>query len=487
VDPTCWTAATSIGYKQTSDVLANISCANHPRRSLAPPFAHLSVKGPTVTEHIVSLDTYDVRFPTSRHLDGSDAMNPFPDYSASYVVLRTDAGHEGYGLAFTVGRGNDVQVAGIRALAPLVIGRPVDDLVDDMAELSQVLTGDSQLRWLGPAKGVIHMAASAVLNAFWDLAARAAGKPLWKLLADLTPEQVVSLVDFRYLRDALTEDEALTLLQSASVGRAERETTLLEHGYPAYTTTPGWLGYDDDKLAELSTVAAADGFHLIKLKVGGNLADDVRRLKIARATLGPDMPIALDANQIWGVPDAIAWMDQLKPFQPYWIEEPTSPDDVLGHAAIRGAVAPIRVATGEHAANAVIFKQLLQAGAVDVIQIDACRVGGVNENVAILLLAAKYGVPVCPHAGGVGLCEMVQHLAMFDYLAVSATTDGRMVEYVDHLHEHFVNPVRVEGGSYIVPQAPGTGAQMHLSSVTDFLYPSGPQWADSRTPSRVGG
>jgi L-fuconate dehydratase len=308
---------------------------------------------------------------------------------------------------------------------------------------------------------------------------------LWKLLADLTPEQIVSLVDFRYLRDALTEDEALDLLRSASVGRADREVRLLEQGYPAYTTTPGWLGYDDEKLARLSTVAKADGFHLIKLKVGANLADDLRRLSIARAAVGPDMPIALDANQIWGVREAISWMEQLKTYEPFWIEEPTSPDDVLGHAAVRSAISPVRVATGEHVANAVMFKQLLQAQAVDIVQIDACRVGGVNENLAIMLLAAKYGVPVCPHAGGVGLCEMVQHLAMFDFLAISGTTDGRMVEHVDHLHEHFVDPVRVERGRYIAPRTPGGGAQMHPSSVAEYLYPSGPQWMKQHLPSQV--
>jgi L-fuconate dehydratase len=430
------------------------------------------------------LEIFDVRFPTSRYLDGSDAMNPFPDYSAAYVVLRTSAGREGYSLAFTVGRGNEIQVAGIRSLAPLVVGQPVGDLVPDVARLSQLMTGDSQLRWLGPAKGVIHMAASAVLNAVWDLAARAAGKPLWKLLADLTPDQIVSLVDFRYLRDALTEDEALALLQSARAGRSEREAQLLERGYPAYTTTPGWLGYDDEKLARLSIVAKEDGFRLIKLKVGADLADDIRRLSIARAAVGPNMPIAVDANQIWGVPEAIAWIEQLKPFDPYWIEEPTSPDDVLGHAAVRTAVSPVRVATGEHVANAVLFKQLLQARAVDIVQIDACRVAGVNENIAILLLAAKYGVPVCPHAGGVGLCEMVQHLAMFDFLSISGTTEGRMVEYVDHLHEHFVDPVRIDAGHYVAPRSPGGGAQMLPSSVEDFLYPSGPQWTSQRVPSQ---
>ncbi len=404
-------------------------------------------------------------------------MNPFPDYSAAYVVVRTSAGREGYGLAFTVGRGNDVQVAGIQALAPLVVGRPVDDLLNDLAGLSKLLTGDSQLRWLGPEKGVIHMAASAVLNAFWDLAARAAGKPLWQYLADKSPEEIVALVDFRYLRDALTEDEALQLLRAARPGREERLAILLERGYPAYTTTPGWLGYDDDKLAHLSAMAVQDGYRLIKLKVGASLDDDIRRLSIARRAVGPDIRIAVDANQIWGVPEAIEWMQRLLPYQPYWIEEPTSPDDVLGHAAVRQAIFPVKVATGEHAANAVIFKQLLQANAVDVVQIDACRVGGVNENIAIMLLAAKFGVPVCPHAGGVGLCEMVQHLAMFDYLSISASTEGRVVEFVDHLHEHFVEPARIEAGHYIAPRAAGTGAHMHPASVAEFSFPDGPQWA----------
>jgi L-fuconate dehydratase len=438
-----------------------------------------------VTERIVSLTTSDVRFPTSRHLDGSDAMNPLPDYSAAYVTVRTSDGREGYSLAFTVGRGNEVQVAGIQALAPLVVGQAVDDVVADIARLSHLLVYDSQLRWLGPAKGVIHMAAAAVINALWDLAARMAGKPLWKLLADLSPEQIVALVDFRYLRDALTESEALDILRSASAGRADREAQLLADGYPAYTTTPGWLGYDDDKLARLSAEAAADGFHLIKLKVGADLVDDLRRLSIVRAAVGADLPVAVDANQIWGVPDAIAWMEQLKPFNPYWIEEPTSPDDILGHAAVRRAIAPIRIATGEHVANAVIFKQLLQAGAVDVVQIDACRVGGVNENLAIMLLAAKYGVPVCPHAGGVGLCEMVQHLAMFDFLAISGSVDGRMVEHVDHLHEHFVDPVRIEGGRYVAPRTPGGGAMMHASSVAEYLYPTGPQWSGRSVPAQI--
>jgi L-fuconate dehydratase len=323
------------------------------------------------------------------------------------------------------------------------------------------------------------MAASAVLNACWDLAARTEGKPLWKLLADLSPEQLVELVDFRYLRDALTRQEALDILRAARPGMAERERHLLAEGYPAYTTTPGWLGYDDAKLAHLASAAVADGFRLIKLKVGADVNEDVRRLGVARAAVGPDVRIAVDANQIWGVDEAIAWMERLRPYSPYWIEEPTSPDDVLGHAAVRRAVAPIKVATGEHAANAVMFKQLLQADAIDIVQIDACRVAGVNENIAILLLAAKFGVPVCPHAGGVGLCEMVQHLAMFDYLAVSATEEDRVIEYVDHLHEHFVEPARISRGRYVAPRAPGGGAQLHPASVAEFLYPDGPQWQDA--------
>ncbi|WP_426513660.1 enolase C-terminal domain-like protein [Dactylosporangium sp. McL0621] len=430
-----------------------------------------------MTERILSVDALDVRFPTSRHRDGSDAMNPFPDYSAAYVVLRTTAGAEGYGLVFTVGRGTEIQVAALRSLAGMVVGRPVDELVADPGALARQLIGDSQIRWLGPAKGVVHMAAGGLVNAVWDLAARRAGRPLWKHLADLTPEQVVAQIDFRYLRDALTEDEALALLRSAAGGRAEREEHLLREGYPAYTTTPGWLGYDDEKLARLCKEAVADGYHLIKLKVGADLADDVRRLGIARDAVGPQVRIAVDANQIWGVADATDWMHELSTFDPYWIEEPTSPDDVLGHAAVRRALAPIKVATGEHVHNAVMFKQLLQAGAVDVVQIDACRVGGVNENLAILLLAAKFGVPVCPHAGGVGLCELVQHLAMFDYLAVSGTTEDRYIEYVDHLHEHFADPVRIRRGRYLAPAAAGMSAEMVPASLAAYRFPDGPEWA----------
>ncbi|GAA1784810.1 enolase C-terminal domain-like protein [Luedemannella flava] len=433
-----------------------------------------------MTERVSSVDVHDIRFPTSRDRDGSDAMNPFPDYSAAYIVLRTTAGAEGHGLVFTVGRGTEIQVAAVRSLASMVLGQPVAELVADPGALARRLVGDSQIRWLGPEKGVVHMAAGGLVNAVWDLAARRAGKPLWKHLADLSPEQLVAQIDFRYLRDALTEDEALDLVTRAADGRAERERLLRAEGYPAYTTTPGWLGYDDEKLARLCVEAVESGFELIKLKVGGDLADDVRRMDIARRAVGPKIGIAVDANQVWGVPDAIAWMRELRAFNPYWIEEPTSPDDVLGHAAIRAALAPIRVATGEHTHNAVMFKQLLQAGAVDVVQIDACRVGGVNENLAILLLAAKFGVPVCPHAGGVGLCEMVRHLAMFDFVAVSGSLDNRYIEYVDHLHEHFVDPVRVQRGRYLAPTAPGMSAELHPASRDAYRFPDGPEWADGQ-------
>ncbi|MET7337704.1 enolase C-terminal domain-like protein [Nonomuraea sp. NPDC005650] len=425
-------------------------------------------------EVVTAIEAVDVRFPTSQELDGSDAMNPEPDYSAAYVTIRTSAGREGYGLAFTVGRGNDVQVAAVRALAPLVTGLPLAEILADPGGFSRLLTGDSQLRWLGPHKGAIHMAAAAIINAAWDLHARIEGKPVWRLLAEMTPRQLVDLVDFRYLRDALTPEEALEILERAEPGRAERMDDLLARGYPAYTTTPGWLGYSDEKLVRLSKQAVADGFTLIKLKVGADLDDDVRRLRLARQAVGPGIRIAVDANQAWGVGEAVEWLRPLAEFDPYWIEEPTSPDDVLGHAAIRKAVSPIKVATGEHVANQVMFKQLLQADAVDVVQIDASRVAGVSENVAILLLAAKYGVPVCPHAGGVGLCEMVQHLAMFDYVAVSGSTEDRAIEYVDHLHEHFVDPVSIRSGRYLAPASPGLGARLHPGSVETYRHVEAP-------------
>jgi L-fuconate dehydratase len=424
---------------------------------------------------IVALDTRDIRFPTSRELDGSDAMNPDPDYSASYVVLRTEDGAAGHGFAFTIGRGNDVQTAAIKALAPHLIGRDADDIGARYKELVH----DSQLRWLGPEKGVMHMAISAVVNALWDLRAKREGKPLWLLLGELPPEEIVELVDFRYLSDALTKDEALHLLRTAEPGRQERIKHLKEHGYPAYTTSPGWLGYDDDKLRRLCAEALAGGFTQIKLKVGADLADDRRRMRIAREVCGPGFRIAIDANQRWDVGTAITWVRELAEFDPWWIEEPTSPDDVLGHAAIAQAVAPVKVATGEHVQNRVVFKQMLQAGSLSYLQLDAARVGGVNENIAILLLAAKFGVPVCPHAGGVGLCELVQHLAMFDYVAVSGSMEDRVIEYVDHLHEHFVDPVVISRGNYTAPAAPGFGAAIRPESIAEYTFPDGPAWRDA--------
>src|SRR5689334_6870320 len=435
---------------------------------------------------ITALDVLDVRFPTSEELDGSDAMNPEPDYSAAYVVLRTDAsdGLEGHALAFTTGRGNDVQANAIAALAPYVVGRGVDEVCDDLGGFARSLIHDPQLRWLGPEKGVIHMATGAVVNAAWDLAAKRADKPVWRLLGEMSPEQLVDQVDFRWLSDALTPADALEILRRAEPGRQERIDLLLERGYPAYTTSPGWLGYSDEKLTRLAREAVADGFTQIKLKVGASLEDDIRRMRTARETVGDGIRIAVDANQRWDVQAAIDWMRALAPYQPYWIEEPTSPDDILGHAAVRKAVGPIKVATGEHVANRVVFKQLLQAGAVDIVQIDSARVGGVNENIAILLLAAKFGVPVCPHAGGVGLCELVQHLAMFDYVAVSGSLDDRVIEYVPHLHEHFTDPVVVENGRYQAPSAPGFSARMVPETLADYRFPDGPVWQERQEMTR---
>ncbi|WP_306336613.1 L-fuconate dehydratase [Streptomyces sp. KL118A] len=428
---------------------------------------------------ITAVDTYDIRFPTSREQDGSDAMNPDPDYSAAYVVLRTDAedGLEGHGFTFTIGRGNDVQVAAIRSLRHHVIGRPVEELCADPGTVNRDLVGDSQLRWLGPEKGVMHMAIGAVVNAVWDLAAKRARKPLWRLLAEATPEWLVSQVDFRYIADTLTPQEALGLLRSGRAGAADRTARLQEYGFPGYTTSPGWLGYSDEKLTRLARQAVADGFTQIKLKVGADLADDIRRCRTAREAIGPDIRMAVDANQRWNVDEAVQWTRALAEFDPYWVEEPTSPDDVLGHAAIRTAVSPVKVATGEHVQNRIVFKQLLQADAIDILQIDAARVGGVNENLAILLLAAKFGVPVCPHAGGVGLCELVQHLSMFDYVALAGTTENRVIEYVDHLHEHFTDPVVMRAGHYTAPTAPGFSATMRAESVAEFTYPGGTFWA----------
>jgi L-fuconate dehydratase len=436
---------------------------------------------------ITLVEVRDVRFPTSRGLDGSDAMNADPDYSAAYVVLHTDAadGLQGHGLTFTIGRGNELCVAAVRALAPFVLGLSLQDITSDMGAFWRRVVGDSQLRWVGPEKGVIHLAAAAVVNAVWDLWAKAEGKPLWKLLADMSPEEIVRCVDFRYITDALTPDEALALLQRLAPTRAQRERELRDSGYPAYTTSAGWLGYSDDKIRRLCREGMAEGWSHFKIKVGRDLADDVRRASLIREEIGPDRKLMVDANQVWEVNEAIASMRELARFDPWWIEEPTSPDDVLGHATIARAVAPIGVATGEHCQNRIVFKQLMQANAIAFCQIDACRLGGVNEVIAVLLLAAKFGIPVCPHAGGVGLCEYVQHLSMFDFVCVSGSMENRIVEYVDHLHEHFLDPVVIRAGRYMPPSAPGYSITMRAESLEEYAYPDGAAWAGAARTSAV--
>jgi L-fuconate dehydratase len=426
---------------------------------------------------IVRAVTYDVRFPTSRSGAGSDAMND-PDYSAAYVALETDHpdGLTGHGLTFTIGRGTEVCVAAINALAPHVVGSSVEELVENMGGWWRGLVADSQLRWLGPEKGVIHLATAALVNAVWDLYAKLECKPLWKLLADLRPEQLVECVDFRYIEDAITPGEALELLHRNRAGNEERQTILLRRGFPAYTTSAGWLGYADETLADRARAALAEGFTHLKLKVGQDLERDVLRARIVRKAIGDGNRLALDANQAWGIEEAIEALRTLSVVDPWWIEEPTSPDDVLGHARIREAVAPIRVATGEHVQNRVVFKQLMQIGAIDFCQLDCCRLGGVNEVIAVVLLAAKFGIPVCPHAGGVGLCEYAQHVSMFDYVAVGGSLDGRVCEFVDHLHEHFVDPVRVVDGRYAAPTAPGYSIEIRPESLATFAFPDGAGW-----------
>jgi L-fuconate dehydratase len=418
---------------------------------------------------VIRLEVVDLRFPTSLALDGSDAMNPNPDYSAAYCILHTDRPDlTGHGLTFTIGRGNELCCAALRALAPLVEGLPLADVEADLGGFWRHVTGDSQLRWVGPEKGVIHLATAAVVNAVWDLLAKAAGKPLWRYVADMTPAEIVGAIDFRYLTDAITPDEALALLTERATGKGARAAMLRERGYPCYTTSAGWLGYPDEKLVAGCREAVAQGFRFVKLKVGRSLEEDVRRVALAREAVGPDVRLMIDANQVWEVGQAIEWVRALAFAEPWFIEEPTSPDDVEGHRAIREAVAPVQVATGEMCQNRVLFKQFMTRGAIDVVQLDACRLGGVNEVLAVMLLAAKFDLPVCPHAGGVGLCEYVQHLSMIDYLCFSATTSGRVAEYIDHLHEHFLDPCVVRDGAYVVPDAPGFSIEMRPESLATY-------------------
>lgn len=413
----------------------------------------------------------DLRFPTSRQLDGSDAMNPDPDYSAAYVILETDQpGLEGHGLTFTIGRGNEICCAAIKALRHLVEGLSLDSIRADMGGFWRHVTSDSQLRWIGPDKGAIHLATAAVVNAAWDLWAKAEGKPLWRLVADLSPEAFVRALDFRYMTDGITQQEALVLLRRQEAGKAQRIRTLEREGYPCYTTSAGWLGYDDAKLRRLCHEALANGFNHIKLKVGRDLHADIRRVTIAREALGPHRHLMLDANQVWEVGQAIDWVRQLAFAKPWFIEEPTSPDDVEGHRAVKLGVAPIKVASGEMCQNRILFKQMIMRGAIDIVQVDACRLGGVNEVLLVLLLAAKYGLPVCPHAGGVGLCEYVQHLSMIDYVCVSGTRAGRVTEYVDHLHEHFIDPCVIRNAAYMPPRAPGFSIEMKPESLERYRH-----------------
>jgi len=420
---------------------------------------------------IIDMRVLDLRFPTSQHLDGSDAMNPDPDYSAAYVILKTDAsGIEGHGLTFTIGRGNEICCAAIEAMRHLVVGLDMDKVTSDMGAFWRHVTSDSQLRWIGPDKGAIHLATGAVVNAVWDIWAKMAGKPVWKLVADMSPEELVRCIDFRYITDCITPDEALAMLRDKAPGKAERIATLEREGYPCYTTSAGWLGYGDEKLRRLCQEAVDAGFNHVKLKVGRDKADDIRRLRIAREVLGPDRQLMIDANQVWEVGQAIDWVRDLAFAKPWFIEEPTNPDDVEGHRKIREGVAPVQVATGEMCQNRIMFKQFIMRGAIDVVQIDSCRLGGVNEILAVLLMAAKYNLLVCPHAGGVGLCEYVQHLSMIDYVCIAGTRDGRVVEYVDHLHEHFKEPCVVRNAAYMPPSAPGFSIEMKPATLEDFQF-----------------
>lgn len=419
---------------------------------------------------ITSLTTHDLRFPTSQSLDGSDAMNPDPDYSAAYVVLGTDGNLEGHGLTFTIGRGNEVVCAAILALTDRVVGLDLDWIEADPGRFWRHVTGDSQLRWIGPDKGAMHLATGAVVNAVWDLLAKRANKPVWLYVSEMTPEQLVSIIDFRYLTDAITPEEALAIFRDAAPGKAERIARLREEGYPCYTTSAGWLGYSNEKLTRLATEAVDAGFTHIKMKVGRDLADDIRRLEIVRSIMGPDRYLMIDANQVWEVDEAIEWVNALGRFEPYFIEEPTSPDDVEGHRKIREAIAPVKVATGEMCQNRILFKQFITRDAIDIVQIDACRIGGLNEVLSVLLMAAKYGKPVWPHAGGVGLCEYVQHLSMIDYLAVSGEKQGRVIEYVDHLHEHFLDPCTIRGAAYMPPERPGFSIEMKPASIAENTF-----------------
>ena len=429
-----------------------------------------------MSNRITSLSTYDVRFPTSEQLDGSDAVNVDPDYSAAYVAVRTEQGDRGFGLIFTIGRGNNLCCQAVEDMRHLVLGTDFEDIKSDIAAFYDELRSDSQLRWLGPEKGVIHMAVGGIVNAVWDMWARTERKPVWRLLAEMTPEAFVQCLDFRYITDAITKDEALEIVRRNAASRQTRIERLEQGGYPAYTTSPGWLGYSDERLRHLCAQAVSKGFRHVKIKVGENIEDDVRRCRIVRETIGENLRLMVDANQAWEVGQAVEWMRRLEPFSPWFIEEPTSPDDVLGHKRIRAAINGIQVATGEHCQNRILFKQFIMSEAIDIVQIDACRLAGLNEILTVYMVAAKFGKLVCPHAGGVGLCEYAQHLAMIDFVQISGEIGDRVIEYVDHLHEHFEDPCRVRNGAYVAPTAPGFSIKMHPATLEHFRYPNGKEW-----------
>ena len=419
---------------------------------------------------ITGIKTFDLRFPTSTHLDGSDAMNPDPDYSAAYLIIETDTKIEGHGLTFTIGRGNELCIAAFYALEPLIVGLDLSWIIENMGRFWRHITGDSQLRWVGPDKGILHLATGAIVNAVWDLWSKSEQKPVWRLVYDMSPKEIVGLIDFRYITDALSPKEALSILENSFDNKEERLATLLDEGYPCYNTSAGWLGYSDEKLYDLCLNAKQSGFSHVKFKVGKDLDDDIRRLKIARRALGNETKIMIDANQVWEVDEAIEWIKKLEFSDPFFIEEPTSPDDVFGHKKIKQAVKPIKVATGEMCQNRIMFKQFIQQDAVDIVQIDSCRIGGLNEVLGVLLLAHKYQKPVWPHAGGVGLCEYVQHISMIDYLLISCEKNSKRIEYVDHLHEHFLNPCKINDGKYMAPLEPGFSIEMKSETFTNFLH-----------------
>ena len=430
-----------------------------------------------MSNKITRLFVKDIRFPTSEHLHGSDATNKDPDYSAAYICLETEQGDSGYGLIFTIGRGNDICCTTVESMRHLVIGVDLEDIKANVGKFYDDLRSDSQLRWLGPEKGVVHMAAGGIMNAAWDMWARSVGKPVWRLLADMTPEQFVDCLDFRYICDALTRDEALEIVNRNQANKERRIRQLMQDGYPAYITSAGWLGYSDEKLERLCRNAVHEGFRHIKIKVGAGIEDDIRRCGIARKTIGPEVKLMLDANQAWEVNEAIEWMQHLVPFDPWFIEEPTSPDDINGHTKIRESIDGVKVATGEHCQNRILFKQFIANNAIDIVQVDACRLGGLNEVLTVYMLAAKFGKPVCPHAGGVGLCEYVQHMSMIDYVQISATIGDRVIEFADHLHEHFEDPCVLHGGAYRAPGRPGFSVKMREESLSRFEYPNGDEWS----------